>query len=55
MAFGDNSISRRSTKGYLFTLFRGAINWRSTKQTIVIKLSIEAELTALSHAGTKSI
>jgi hypothetical protein len=54
-AFGDDSISRRSTEGYLFTLFGGAIDWRSTKQTLVTKSSTEAELTALSHAGTESI
>jgi hypothetical protein len=54
-AFGDDLISRRSTEGYLFTLFGGAIDWHSTKQTSVTKSSTEAELTALSHAGTESI
>jgi len=54
-AFRDDLISRRSTEGYLFTLFGGAIDWRSTKQTSVTKLSTEAELMALSHAGTESI
>ena len=54
-AFRDNLLSRRSIEGYWFTLFGGAINWRSTKQTLVIKLSTEAELTALSYAGTELI
>jgi len=26
-AFGDNSVSRKSTEGYLFTLYRGPIDW----------------------------
>src|SRR6266568_7244701 len=30
-AFSDNLVSRKSTKGYLFTLYRGLINWRLTK------------------------
>ena len=30
-AFGDDPVTRRSTEGYLFTLFRGLIDWRSTK------------------------
>ena len=54
-AFGDDLINRCSTEGYLFTLFGGAIDQRSTKQTLVIKLSMEAEFTALSHAGTELI
>jgi len=54
-AFGDNLISRRSTEGYLFTLFGGVINWRSTKQTLMIKLSTEVELMALSYVGTELI
>jgi len=53
--FRDDPVNRKSIEGYLFTLFRGLINWRSTKQKLVIKLSMEAELLALSHAATKSI
>ncbi len=54
-AFGDNLVSRKSTKGYLFTLYRGPIDWRLTKQKLVTKSSTEAELLALLHAATKSI
>ena len=54
-AFGDNSVSRKSTEGYLFTLYGGPIDWRSTKQKSVTKSSTEAELLALSHAATESI
>jgi hypothetical protein len=48
-------MSRKSTEGYLFTLFEGLIDWRSTKQKSVTKLSTEAELLALSHAATELI
>ena len=54
-AFGDDLVSRKSTEGYLFTLFGGPIDWRSTKQKSVTKSSTEAELLALSHAATESI
>ena len=54
-AFSDNLATRKSIKGYLFTLFRGPIDWQLTKQRSVIKLSIEAELLALLHAATKLI
>jgi len=29
--FSNNLVSRKSTKGYLFTLYRGLIDWQSTK------------------------
>ena len=54
-AFSNNLVSRKSTEGYLFTLFRGPINQQSTKQKLVTKLSIEAELLALLYTATKSI
>ena len=54
-SFGDDPVSRKSTEGYLFTLFGGPIDWRSTKQKSVTKSSTEAELLALSHAATESI
>ena len=53
--FSDNLVSRKSTKGYLFTLYRGPIDWQLIKQKSVTKSSTEAELLALSHAATKSI
>ena len=30
-AFSDNLVTKRSTEGYLFTLFRGLIDWRLIK------------------------
>jgi len=53
-AFADDLATRRSTEGYLFQLFGGPIDWRSTKQKTVTTSSTEAELLALTHA-TKEI
>ena len=50
-AYADNSLTRRSTEGYLFMLFGGPIDWRSTKQSTVTTSTTEAELLALSHSA----
>ena len=50
-AFADDLATRYSTEGYLFKLFNGPIDWRSTKQKTVTTSSTEAELLALSHAA----
>ena len=34
---------RRSTSGYIYMLARGAIYWRSTKQTVVTSSIMEAD------------
>jgi hypothetical protein len=39
-----------STSGYVFTLGAGTVSWRSCKQTILTKSTMEAELTALDTA-----
>jgi hypothetical protein len=52
-AFADDIPTRKSTEGYLFKLFGGPIDWRSTKQKQVTTSSTEAELMALSHASTE--
>jgi hypothetical protein len=52
-AFGDDIDTRKSTEGYLFKLFGGPIDWKSTRQKLVTKSSTEAELVALSHASTE--
>jgi hypothetical protein len=52
-AFGDNVDNRKSTEGYIFKLFGGPIDWKSTKQKLVTRSSTEAELVALSHASTE--
>jgi hypothetical protein len=49
-AFADD-ISRRSSQGYLFTLFGGAIDWKATVQRSVTKSTTEAELLSISQAA----
>ena len=43
----------KATSGYIFTLGGGAISWRSCKQTILRKSTMEAELTALDTTSSK--
>jgi hypothetical protein len=52
-AYADDIPTRKSTEGYIFKLFGGPIDWRSTKQKQVTRSSTEAELMALSHASTE--
>jgi hypothetical protein len=49
-AFADD-ISRRSSYGYLFSLFGGAIDWKAAIQRSVTKSTTEAELLAISQAA----
>jgi len=44
----------KATSGYIFTLGGGAISWRSCKQTILTKSTMEAELTSLDIASTEA-
>jgi len=53
-ALADDTVTRRSTEGYLFKLFGGAIDWHSTKQKTVTTSSTEAELRALEHAAKET-
>jgi hypothetical protein len=48
-------VTRKSIKDYLFTLFRGLVNWQFIKQKLIIKLSTEIEFLVLLHAATKLI
>ena len=50
-AFADDPATWHSTEGYLFQLYGGPIDWKSTKQKTVTTSSTEAELLALSHAA----
>ena len=43
----------KATSGYVFTLGGGAVSWRSRKQTIITKSTMEAELTTLDTATTE--
>ena len=41
---------RRSTSGYVFTMFGGAISWMSKRQPVVALSTIEAEYMAATYA-----
>ena len=43
-----------ATSGYVFSLGGGAVSWKSCKQTILMKSTMEAELTALDTAGIEA-
>jgi hypothetical protein len=43
-----------ATSGYVFTLEGGAVSWRSCKQTILTKSTMEAELIALDIASVEA-
>jgi len=53
-AFADNT-DRKSSSGYLFKLYGGAIAWKATKQTTVTTSSTEAELLALTAATKEAL
>eukprot|EP00253_Pinus_taeda_P026152 PITA_26152 len=42
---------RRSTSGYFFNLFGGAVSWMSKKQSVVALSTTEAEYMAATHAS----
>eukprot|EP00253_Pinus_taeda_P034798 PITA_34798 len=46
---------RRSTSGYVFSLFGGAVNWMSKKQSVVALSTTEAEYMAATHASKEVV
>jgi hypothetical protein len=44
----------KATSGYIFTIGGAAVSWRSRKQTILTKSTMEAELVALESATTEA-
>ena len=45
---------RRSTSGYVFSLFGGAVIWMSKRQSVVALSTIEAEYIAATHASREA-
>jgi len=54
-SFADNTIDRKSSQGYIMTLFGGPIAWRANKQDTVTTSSTEAELLALTQTAKEAI
>eukprot|EP00253_Pinus_taeda_P034762 PITA_34762 len=46
---------RRSTSGYVFNLFGGAVSWMSKKQSVVALSTTEAEYMAATHASKEAV
>ena len=44
----------KATTGYVFTLGGGAVSWKSCKQTILMRSTMEAELTTLDTSGVEA-
>jgi len=49
----SNSDETKSTSGYVFTLGGGAVTWRSARQTIIARSTIESEFVAFEMAGSE--
>jgi hypothetical protein len=50
----SDSDETKSTSGYVFTLGGGAITWRSAKQTIIARSTMESEFVALELTGSEA-
>ena len=46
---------RRSTSGYVFRLFGGAVSWMSKRQSVVALSTTEAEYMASTHASKEAV
>jgi hypothetical protein len=53
VAFGDEPETRRSSQGFVFKRYGMPIDWKATVQRCVTKSTTEAELIALSLAGSE--
>jgi hypothetical protein len=54
-SFADDLQDRKSTQGYLLTLFGGPIAWKAGKQPTVTTSSTEAELLGLTTAAKEAM
>ena len=46
---------RRSTSGYVFSLFGGAVSWMSKRQSVVVLSTTEAEYIATTHTSKEAV
>jgi hypothetical protein len=47
--------TRKSTFGYVFLLARGAVTWKSLKQSIIANLTVEAEFVTCFEATIQAL
>lgn len=50
----SDSDETKSTSGYVFTFGGGTVTWRSAKQSIIARSTMESEFVALELAGTEA-
>jgi hypothetical protein len=50
----SDAAESKATSGYVFTLGGGVVSWKSCKQTILTRSTMEAELTALDTATVEA-
>ena len=50
----SDSDETKSTSGFVFTLGGGAVTWKSSKQTIIARSTMESEFVALEMAGSEA-
>ena len=53
-SFADDKETRRSSQGYLITLFGGPILWNATRQSTITTSTTEAELLALKQVAKET-
>ena len=44
----------KPTSGYVFTLAGGAVSWKSSKQTCIVRSTMESELVTLEKVGSEA-
>ena len=54
-SFAEDVQDRKSTGGHVFTLYGGAVSWRSKKQSSVARSTVEAEYVECSEAATEAV
>lgn len=54
-SFANNTNTRKSSQGYLISLFGGPVVWKATRQATVAISTIEAELLALEQIAKETI
>ncbi|RYP29703.1 hypothetical protein DL768_011208 [Monosporascus sp. mg162] len=54
-SFADDPETRRSSQGYIMTLFGGAIVWKAARQATVTTSTTKAELLALEHTAKEAM